>query len=249
MAQRDGQDAPVPSPPDEKVKLGQVPDANIFTSADGSAASIPIGSIRCYWTVLDDDLRFVYIDPLLREHMRSDADKLVGSSIYDFIHPDERESAKVDLDKSAYNHPSQPASRAMEAKGSGASSQGSSAAASPAGASPAPRRKWEYGGVTRCRFARVSKARKLLGTEDAPLVDPEVGSVRVPSDVHVAAANASKAPKYTVNDEYMSMKMVMSSIGVNLVLCFFHAAQGPSSSFSSRLLPSPYRGRQGQGGR
>ncbi|TIA85658.1 hypothetical protein E3P99_03925 [Wallemia hederae] len=57
----------------------------------------PLGSTRCYWVLLDRSFNFVYLDPVLSSHMKSEAQKLVGTSFYDYLHPAESEEAKQDI--------------------------------------------------------------------------------------------------------------------------------------------------------
>ncbi|GAA5932111.1 uncharacterized protein JCM15063_001122 [Sporobolomyces koalae] len=56
-----------------------------------------LGSIRCYWTILSPALDYVYLDPLLEEHLGDFASSFLGSNLLDFVHPDEREQLAEDL--------------------------------------------------------------------------------------------------------------------------------------------------------
>ncbi|KDQ14281.1 hypothetical protein BOTBODRAFT_174790 [Botryobasidium botryosum FD-172 SS1] len=56
-----------------------------------------IGQTRCYWALLNADLQYLYLDPTFNVHMGEQADHLVGASLLDFVHPDERASAQHDL--------------------------------------------------------------------------------------------------------------------------------------------------------
>lgn len=49
------------------------------------------------WTLLDANLRFVFTDPVLTYHLKEQAGDLIGRTLQEFIHPDERESASKDL--------------------------------------------------------------------------------------------------------------------------------------------------------
>lgn len=50
------------------------------------------------WALLSADLQFIYFDPVLAGHLEDQAENLVGQSLLNFIHPDERETAKQDLE-------------------------------------------------------------------------------------------------------------------------------------------------------
>jgi len=66
--------------------------------SDRSTTSLPkLGQTRCYWSLLTPDLRFLYLDPVLANHLEEQANLLVGKSLLDFVHPDEQASAKLDL--------------------------------------------------------------------------------------------------------------------------------------------------------
>ncbi|GAA5995964.1 uncharacterized protein JCM10292_004859 [Rhodotorula paludigena] len=56
-----------------------------------------IGQIRCYWTILTPTLEYVYLDPILELHMGEWANGLRGTSILEWVHPDEREQLAQDL--------------------------------------------------------------------------------------------------------------------------------------------------------
>ncbi|KAF9514547.1 hypothetical protein BS47DRAFT_858055 [Hydnum rufescens UP504] len=56
-----------------------------------------LGETRCYWTLLNANLQFLFLDPVLTVHMKDQADYLIGRSLLEFVHPDERQAASVDL--------------------------------------------------------------------------------------------------------------------------------------------------------
>ncbi|RDB25524.1 hypothetical protein Hypma_006509 [Hypsizygus marmoreus] len=67
-------------------------------SPDHSPVTLPkVGQTRCYWALLSSELQFIYLDPVLQSHLEEQAELLVGKSLLSFVHPDEQESAKVDL--------------------------------------------------------------------------------------------------------------------------------------------------------
>ncbi|KAJ7284933.1 hypothetical protein C8J57DRAFT_704389 [Mycena rebaudengoi] len=61
------------------------------------STTIPVGNTRCYWALLSADLQFIYLDPVLANHLGAQAEELVGKSLLTFVHPDEQASAKQDL--------------------------------------------------------------------------------------------------------------------------------------------------------
>lgn len=56
--------------------------------ADQTGASPPI-----------DDLHFVYLDPVLQYHLEDQALSMVGTSFFDYVHPEEKERASDDMRK------------------------------------------------------------------------------------------------------------------------------------------------------
>ncbi|CAE6505131.1 unnamed protein product [Rhizoctonia solani] len=55
------------------------------------------GRTRCYWNLLDSELRYLYLDPTCFAHMGDEAEKVIGTCLLDYVHPDEQQSARVDL--------------------------------------------------------------------------------------------------------------------------------------------------------
>ncbi|CAE6354072.1 unnamed protein product [Rhizoctonia solani] len=55
------------------------------------------GHTRCYWHLLDSELRYLYLDPTCSAHMGEEAEKVIGTCLLDYVHPDEQKSARVDL--------------------------------------------------------------------------------------------------------------------------------------------------------
>lgn len=49
------------------------------------------------WALLNTQLNFVYLDPVLASHLQEQADLLIGRSLLAFVHPDEQASAEQDL--------------------------------------------------------------------------------------------------------------------------------------------------------
>ncbi len=73
-------------------------------------ANVDLGKTRCYWALLSADhsqgngptgekLHFVYLDPVLQQHMAEQAERLVGSDFYDYVHPEERDRVCDDMHK------------------------------------------------------------------------------------------------------------------------------------------------------
>ncbi|KAH7341673.1 hypothetical protein B0J17DRAFT_268063 [Rhizoctonia solani] len=55
------------------------------------------GRTRCYWNLLDSELRYLYLDPTCFAHMGKEAEKVIGTCLLEYVHPDEQESARADL--------------------------------------------------------------------------------------------------------------------------------------------------------
>ncbi|KAF8604222.1 hypothetical protein BDV93DRAFT_110352 [Ceratobasidium sp. AG-I] len=55
------------------------------------------GNTRCYWSLLDAELRYLYLDPACNVHMGEQAQALIGTCLLDYVHPDEQHSARADL--------------------------------------------------------------------------------------------------------------------------------------------------------
>ncbi|TFL03974.1 hypothetical protein BDV98DRAFT_563343 [Pterulicium gracile] len=67
-------------------------------SYNSSMPPLPkVGQTRCYWALLSETLEFIYLDPVLSDHCEDQAELLIGRGLLDFVHPDERASAKHDL--------------------------------------------------------------------------------------------------------------------------------------------------------
>lgn len=49
------------------------------------------------WSLLSEDLHFLYVDPVLQNHLDAQANAFIGKSLIEFVHPDEQASAKQDL--------------------------------------------------------------------------------------------------------------------------------------------------------
>ncbi|TKY85188.1 hypothetical protein EX895_006268 [Sporisorium graminicola] len=73
-------------------------------------AKVELGKTRCYWALLSADhskgngptgekLEFVYLDPILQQHMAEQASQMVGSDFYDYVHPEERDRVCDDMQK------------------------------------------------------------------------------------------------------------------------------------------------------
>ncbi|CAG8456174.1 9177_t:CDS:2 [Scutellospora calospora] len=55
-------------------------------------------TINCFWSLLSlSDLSFVYISPWLSKALGPDHDSLLGTSVFDYFHPQDRELARRDL--------------------------------------------------------------------------------------------------------------------------------------------------------
>ncbi len=73
-------------------------------------ATVELGKTRCYWALVSADhshgkgptgehLQFVYLDPILQQHMAEQAGQMVGSDFYDYVHPEERDRVRDEMQK------------------------------------------------------------------------------------------------------------------------------------------------------
>lgn len=152
-----------------------------------------LGRTRCYWSILSSNLDFVFLDPILHTHLGDESCLLLGTNLLNYIHPDEQENMRDDL-----------VSRESES-GGGVESGG------------------VFGSVTRCRYSRISRIRRLLGCIAPP----------TPADANL----------YVLDDDFIELNITTSWIGglsrgkkraggipKGAVLAFFHATGGRQSS-------------------
>ncbi|KAG6900678.1 hypothetical protein C0993_004987 [Termitomyces sp. T159_Od127] len=140
-----------------------------------------IGQTRCYWALLDADLAFVYLDPVLQRHLDAQAPGLLAKSLLDFVHPDEQASARLDL------------AAVLDSR-------------------------TLHGSVTRVRFSRLSRIRRLLGFDGQ---HPDADSV-------------------ALDDNYMAVDVVINWAADGLVLCFIHAIVDLSPTDNDEHQKSPW---------
>ncbi|KZP00647.1 hypothetical protein CALVIDRAFT_533657 [Calocera viscosa TUFC12733] len=57
----------------------------------------PVGKHRCYWALLSESLKFLFLDPVLSTHMSEQANALIGKHLLDYVHPDDKDKAVEDL--------------------------------------------------------------------------------------------------------------------------------------------------------
>ncbi|GAC99052.1 hypothetical protein PHSY_006649 [Pseudozyma hubeiensis SY62] len=71
---------------------------------------VELGKTRCYWALLSadyskgngptgDKLQFVYLDPVLQQHLDQQSASMVGSDFYDYVHPEERDRVIDDMQR------------------------------------------------------------------------------------------------------------------------------------------------------
>ncbi|GAA5891597.1 hypothetical protein JCM6882_004523 [Rhodosporidiobolus microsporus] len=112
----------------------------------GKGGHVPsIGSIRCYWVVLSPALEFVFLDPIMQHHLGEWGDKLVGTSLLDWVHPEDREQLGVDL---------LPAAEGQEGVAEGQVGGVESGGV--------------FGSVTRLRYSRMVRVLRNLGCPTPP---------------------------------------------------------------------------------
>jgi hypothetical protein len=58
---------------------------------------IPYLPLTGDWNILDSELRYLYLDPTCYVHMGKEAEKVIGTCLLDYVHPDEQQSARADL--------------------------------------------------------------------------------------------------------------------------------------------------------
>ena len=84
--------------------------SNNLDHLPSTEATVELGKTRCYWALLSADytrgngptgekLQFVYLDPILQQHMAEQTAKMVGSDFYDYVHPEERDRVLDDMQK------------------------------------------------------------------------------------------------------------------------------------------------------
>jgi hypothetical protein len=112
------------------------------------------------------DLTFIFCDPVLQNHLNTEADLIIGKSFFDYVHPEQKEQARSDLAQ-------------IVASGT------------------------LFGSVTRCRYFRVPAIREHLGCKNAVRV---VGSELI-----------------SVDQDFLTLDIVLNMVGESLALCFFHA--------------------------
>ncbi|KAG1860395.1 hypothetical protein F4604DRAFT_1138525 [Suillus subluteus] len=135
---------------------------------DPMSQSLPkVGQTRCYWSLLSSELDFVYLDPVLANHLETQADLLIGKSLLSFVHPEEQATARADL------------AEALE-------------------------RRTMHGSVTRVRYCRLSRVRRILGHQGPTQPWPD-------------------GDKVSVDAYYMVVDIVIHWAAEGLVLCFIHA--------------------------
>ncbi|KAI0768048.1 hypothetical protein BD413DRAFT_566287 [Trametes elegans] len=136
--------------------------------SDRSPIGLPkLGETRCYWTLLTSDLTFLYLDPVLASHLGEQAEHLVGKSLLDYVHPEEKASAREDLGAVLD-------SRTL------------------------------HGSVTRVRYSRLSRIRRLLGYSGP-------------------GPAWSDADRVAVDSNYLAVDIVINYAADGVVLCFHHA--------------------------
>lgn len=89
--------SPAYSPPVSSSSSTCLPPPARAPSPSTSSELPKLGTIRCYWTVLSPALDFFFLDPILESHMGEWANKLHGTNLLDWVHPEERGRLAEDL--------------------------------------------------------------------------------------------------------------------------------------------------------
>ncbi|KAL8276219.1 hypothetical protein RQP46_011380 [Phenoliferia psychrophenolica] len=177
-----GTSTPRAPPPPEPVPPIEIDPSLSAAHPPRAVPDVGLGRTRCYWAVLSPSLDFVFVDPILHTHLADESPKFVGTNLLDYVHPEEVKNLRKDLVSERG-----PGSGGVESGG-------------------------VFGSVTRCRYSRVSRIRKLLGCADPPV-----------------APNASQ---YAYDADYLELQITTSWIGGpasskdharGAVLAFFHA--------------------------
>ncbi|GAA6039317.1 hypothetical protein JCM8097_003262 [Rhodosporidiobolus ruineniae] len=117
--------------------------AQVDTSPGTAVAQLglvpPIGGMRCYWTILSPTLEFTFLDPILEYHTGEWANKLVGTNLLDYVHPEDQAQLREDL------MPSEEEDEVKGVEGGGV-----------------------FGSVTRLRYSRLVRVLRLLGDAHPP---------------------------------------------------------------------------------
>ncbi|KAG9095243.1 hypothetical protein FRC06_009991 [Ceratobasidium sp. 370] len=171
------------------------------------------GRTRCYWSLLDAELRYLYLDPTCYIHMGEQAPALIGTCLLDYVHPDEQHSARADLRNvldSRTLHGS--VTRYVDATLVPQSERANSRPYVWSLSSFSP-----YDPPCSVRYARLSRIRTILGCA-APEPFP---------DAHIV----------TEDEHYIACDVVINWVSDNVVLCFLHAIIGTNTS-PATLSPS-----------
>lgn len=75
------------------------PERERHNSTHSDGHGLPgIGHVRCYWSVLTADLEYAYLGPIFAAHLGEEvSERLLGTSLLDWVHPDERDQLAKDL--------------------------------------------------------------------------------------------------------------------------------------------------------
>lgn len=79
--------------------LHQEQHPNSSATHVGEGTGVPeIGHVRCYWAILSAELEYAYLGPVFAAHLGEEvAERLKGTSLLDWVHPDERDQLAKDL--------------------------------------------------------------------------------------------------------------------------------------------------------
>ncbi|SCV73548.1 BQ2448_7474 [Microbotryum intermedium] len=132
------------------------PSSRLSSSSNSTSTSKPntvaLGRTRCYWSILSPSLDYIAVDPILHAHLKEQKDSFLGTNMLDYVHPDERDALRADL----MPNPGRDGQSGIEQAGI-------------------------FGSVTRCRYSRVPRIRKMLGATE-PETDPEAKLIAYDSE-------------------------------------------------------------------
>ena len=77
--------------------MAHPPPPPLASAGAGPAGHPKLGRTRCYWAILTPSLEFVVVDPILETHLGDEVGRLMGTSFFEYAHPDDRDLMRQDL--------------------------------------------------------------------------------------------------------------------------------------------------------
>ena len=73
------------------------PSLPLPSQSQSQSQPIELGRTRCYWAILSPALDFVFVDPILHTHLADECSKFIGTSLLEYVHPEEVVKMSKDL--------------------------------------------------------------------------------------------------------------------------------------------------------